>query len=187
MLEELAEGEVDGGQREDVGTAVGEVERIVALINVVLDVSKAEAGRLHLETLPFHTRSWLRDALHSHACAAHACNLTCNTLAFKAGTTANSAPTSHPIRALFPITRFPALEAFAPSLLCFSTVRFLSSILLIINSLMLCRSESLCVCPCPVACRVDTSVPEVLEGDYMRLQQVLDSIVGESSGGQHCG
>ncbi|CAI5491402.1 unnamed protein product [Closterium sp. Naga37s-1] len=104
MLEELAEGEVDGRQREDVGTAVGEVERIVALINVVLDVSKAEAGRLHMETLPFHTRSWLKEALHSHACAAHARNLT-------------------------------------------------------------------------FTCRVDTSVPEVLEGDYMRLQQVVDSIV----------
>ncbi|CAI5519054.1 unnamed protein product, partial [Closterium sp. Naga37s-1] len=115
MLEELAEGEVDGRQREDVGTAVGEVERIVALINVVLDVSKAEAGRLHMEHLPFHTRSWLRDALHSHACAAHARNLN-------------------------------------------------------------------------FACRVDTSVPEVLQGDYMRLQQVLDSIVDNaikftSSGG----
>ncbi|CAI5478587.1 unnamed protein product [Closterium sp. Yama58-4] len=109
MLEELAEGEVDGGQREDVGTAVGEVERIVALINVVLDVSKAEAGRLTMEHLPFHTRSWLKDALHSHACAAHARNLN-------------------------------------------------------------------------FTCRVDTGVPEVLEGDYMRLQQVVDSIVGEPPG-----
>ncbi|CAI5478583.1 unnamed protein product, partial [Closterium sp. Yama58-4] len=33
-----------------------------------------------------------------------------------------------------------------------------------------------------VTCRVDTSVPEVLEGDYMRLQQVVDSIVGEPPG-----
>ncbi|GJP39622.1 hypothetical protein CLOM_g23974 [Closterium sp. NIES-68] len=115
MLEELAEGQVDEGQREDVGTAVGEVERILALINVVLDVSKAEAGRLHLESLPFHLRSWLREALHTHAHAAQARHLN-------------------------------------------------------------------------FACRVDAGVPEVLVGDYLRLQQVVDSIVDNaikftSSGG----
>ncbi|GJP38054.1 hypothetical protein CLOM_g22487 [Closterium sp. NIES-68] len=115
MLEELAEGQVDEGQREDVGTAVGEVERILALINVVLDVSKAEAGRLQLETLPFHLRCWLREALHTHAHAAQARHL-------------------------------------------------------------------------DFTCHVDTSVPEVLVGDYLRLQQVVDSIVDNaikftSSGG----
>ncbi|CAI6011517.1 unnamed protein product [Closterium sp. NIES-65] len=70
MLKQLDEGGLDGGQRGDVGAAVEEAERILRLVNAVLDVCKAEAGRLHLESLPFALRPWLRDVLLPHEQAA---------------------------------------------------------------------------------------------------------------------
>ncbi|CAI5982874.1 unnamed protein product [Closterium sp. NIES-65] len=70
MLKQLNEGGLDERQREDEGTALEEAGRILRLVNSVLDVCKAEAGRLHLESLPFDLRSWLRDVLHPHVLAA---------------------------------------------------------------------------------------------------------------------
>ncbi|CAI5948867.1 unnamed protein product [Closterium sp. NIES-64] len=66
MLKQLDEGGLDLGQREDVGAAGEEAERILRLVNAVLDVCKAEAGCLHLESVPFALRPWLRDVLHPH-------------------------------------------------------------------------------------------------------------------------
>ncbi|CAI5943489.1 unnamed protein product [Closterium sp. NIES-65] len=70
MLKHLDERGLDEEQKEDVGAVVEQAEKILSLVNTVLDVCKAEAGRLHLESLPFDLRSWLRDALHSHVHAA---------------------------------------------------------------------------------------------------------------------
>ncbi|CAI5980345.1 unnamed protein product [Closterium sp. NIES-65] len=70
MLKQLDEGGLDLGQREDVGAAGEEAERILRLVNAVLDVCKAEAGCLHLESVPFALRPWLRDVLHPHVQAA---------------------------------------------------------------------------------------------------------------------
>ncbi|CAI5470187.1 unnamed protein product [Closterium sp. Yama58-4] len=70
MLKQLDEGGLDSGQRGDVGAAVEEAERILSLVNAVLDVCKADAGCLHLESLPFALRPWLRDVLHPHVHAA---------------------------------------------------------------------------------------------------------------------
>ncbi|CAI5478580.1 unnamed protein product [Closterium sp. Yama58-4] len=70
MLKHLDEGGLGEGQREDVGAAVEEAEKILRLVNAVLDVCKAEVGRLHLESLPFALRPWLSDVLHPYVQAA---------------------------------------------------------------------------------------------------------------------
>ncbi|CAI5504583.1 unnamed protein product [Closterium sp. Naga37s-1] len=104
MLEQLVEGQMEREMKEDVCTAVEEAERVVVLVNTVLDISKVHAGCLHLERLPFHPGAWLLNALERHGARAAEAGL-------------------------------------------------------------------------HFTWHVDAGVPEVLEGDYVRLQQVLDSIV----------
>ncbi|CAI5478599.1 unnamed protein product [Closterium sp. Yama58-4] len=70
MLEQLREGHMEREMKEDVWTAVEEAERVLALINTVLDISKAEAGCMQLERLPFAPRGWLQAALQQHEARA---------------------------------------------------------------------------------------------------------------------
>ncbi|CAI7748922.1 unnamed protein product [Closterium sp. NIES-54] len=112
MLEQLVEGHMECEMEEDVWTALEEAERVLRLINTVLDISKVEAGHMQLERLPFDPRAWLLAALQQHGARAAEAGL-------------------------------------------------------------------------QFTWHVDVSVPDVLVGDHMRLQQVIDSIVGEPCGGQH--
>ncbi|GJP40339.1 hypothetical protein CLOM_g24616 [Closterium sp. NIES-68] len=72
MLEQLAEGPMEGEMQEDVRVAVEEAERVLALIGTVLDISKAEAGLLQLEQLEFDARAWLAEGLAKHETLAAA-------------------------------------------------------------------------------------------------------------------
>ncbi|CAI5964526.1 unnamed protein product, partial [Closterium sp. NIES-64] len=120
MVEQLVEGQMEAEMREDMRTAVEEAERVLLLVNTVLDISKVEAGRMQLERLPFDTRHWLLGALQKHGARAAQAGLHCE------------------------------CEEAAHGVRC-------------------------------VTWHVDSSVPGVLEGDYMRLQQVMDSIVATVS------
>ncbi|CAI5471220.1 unnamed protein product [Closterium sp. Yama58-4] len=156
LLKHLDERGLDEEQRDDMGSVVEQAEKILSLVNTVLDVCKAEAGRLHLESLPFDLRSWLRDVLHPHVQAARERGLTCN----------------HPPS--LPSLSRPCLDhLFLPVLLFMLLIDSSSNnhkclIVLLVH-----------VGAYAVTWNVDGDVPSVVVGDYLRLQQVVNRIVGE--------
>ena len=68
-------------QREYLGTLKSSATALLTILNDILDLSKIEAGRLELESVPFRLRDGVRDTLRSLAPRAHqkglelACNI----------------------------------------------------------------------------------------------------------------
>ncbi len=54
---------LDVHQRDYVETVRSSGEHLLTIINDILDYSKLEAGKLHLEALPFVVRDWLQESL----------------------------------------------------------------------------------------------------------------------------
>ena len=72
-MAQLLEDEIDdAGQRDRLATIRGSGETLLAVLNDILDVSKIEAGKLELESLPFRPADLLRriEAMHAPQAAA---------------------------------------------------------------------------------------------------------------------
>ena len=71
MTELLLGTDLHNEQREYAQTALRSAQRLLETVNDILDLSKIEANRLELETIPFSLRSIVQDALSSLALKAH--------------------------------------------------------------------------------------------------------------------
>jgi len=71
MVELALDTKLTAEQREYLITVKDSAESLLGLLNDVLDVAKIEAGKLELETIDFHLRDSLSDALKTLAIRAH--------------------------------------------------------------------------------------------------------------------
>jgi two-component system sensor histidine kinase/response regulator len=71
MTELLLGTELQNEQREYAQTALRSAQSLLETVNDILDLSKIEANRLDLETIPFSLRAVVQDALSSLALKAH--------------------------------------------------------------------------------------------------------------------
>jgi len=72
MLDLLKGTTLDAEQRECVGVASGSVKLLRRLLNDLLDLSKIEAGKLQMESIPFDVQEQLSNTLRAFAGAAQA-------------------------------------------------------------------------------------------------------------------
>ncbi len=71
MTSLLLDTALDVHQRDYVETVRSSGEHLLTIINDILDYSKLEAGKLHLEALPFLVRDWLQESLDLVTQQAH--------------------------------------------------------------------------------------------------------------------
>lgn len=67
MLSLVREGELDPGQRSRLDIAITAGESLLSLLNDILDISKIEAGKLSLESIPFSMRQLIEECATLHA------------------------------------------------------------------------------------------------------------------------
>lgn len=70
MLDLALESRLAAEQRDQLSTAQNCAHSLLALLNDLLDLSKAEAGRMVLEEIPFDVRQVVSDAVRTHAVKA---------------------------------------------------------------------------------------------------------------------
>src|SRR5579864_3814433 len=66
MLDMTLEEELSAHVREQLETAHGCAYSLLTLLNDILDLSKIEAGKMTLETIPFDVRTLLDECVKSH-------------------------------------------------------------------------------------------------------------------------
>ena len=67
MLGLALESEKDAGQRNRLEIALNAGESLLGLLNDILDISKVEAGKLSLESIPFSMRKLIEECATLHA------------------------------------------------------------------------------------------------------------------------
>ena len=67
MIDIVLDSDLDGSQREQLQTAKGCANSLLALLNDILDLSKIEAGKMVLEDVPFDVRVLVRECIKSMA------------------------------------------------------------------------------------------------------------------------
>lgn len=72
LLELLSRSKLSNKQREQVALIRSSGDTLVAIVNDILDLSRAEAGSLPLESIPFDPARVAEDIAHNHTAAANA-------------------------------------------------------------------------------------------------------------------
>ncbi|WP_166265824.1 hybrid sensor histidine kinase/response regulator [Marinobacter caseinilyticus] len=75
MLSLALEGELDPGQKNRLEIAQNAGQSLLGLLNDILDISKVEAGKLNLETIPFKLRELVEECATLHAQQARLKNI----------------------------------------------------------------------------------------------------------------
>ncbi|MEP6963293.1 MAG: ATP-binding protein, partial [Acidobacteriota bacterium] len=70
MLDLVLDGPIDGEERESIEIAQRCSYSLLGLLNDILDLSKIEAGRMHLEQVPFKVRSIIEECLRPQTAKA---------------------------------------------------------------------------------------------------------------------
>jgi len=95
MLDVVLDSPLDGEQRDQLETAQRSAYSLLALLNDILDLSKIEAGKLVLETIPFNVAMVSADCVKSHQARAAQKHIA---LRFESGAGAPSEILGDPLR-----------------------------------------------------------------------------------------